>query len=193
MNYPTLLCVLLAFVLAMPTARAQQLTRMEGPNSPSLKLELIPVTKTYKIGEPLVVKYRLTSLVDGTLCFPVPAIGASGSFEGHIILNAQPIDPHEERDLFIEHFWPVRPDEYQLRLNISLDWIKLGMSEPYQVPKPDSRTLLKVDGKWLLQAEYAPPELTAREREVVKSMGCTPPQDSVKADPVTINVIGSFN
>ena len=97
----------------------------------------------------------------------------------------------EERDYFIESVWPRHPDEEELRTSISRDWIKLGMSEPYQVPKPEKMLVFNELGEWVLGATYHPPDLTARDKDIVKSMGCTPPDVSIQSDPVTITVVNS--
>jgi len=56
-----LLCLLLR-----QTASAQ----MEAlPKAPQLKLEIIPAKKTYRVGETVFVRYKLTSLADGTILF----------------------------------------------------------------------------------------------------------------------------
>jgi hypothetical protein len=46
---------------------SQTATPVLAPKPPQLKLEIIPLKKTYFVGETVFVKYRLTSLADGTL------------------------------------------------------------------------------------------------------------------------------
>jgi hypothetical protein len=65
------------------------------------------------------------------------------------------------------------------------------MSEPYLVPKSDKITVVNELGEWALVATYNPPDLTARDKEIVKSMGCTPPDVSIQSDSVTITIVNS--
>jgi len=185
-----ILGVPLAALVMLSFAKAQQSPPQDSAKQPQLKLQVVSLRKSYKIGERLVVRYRLTSLADGTLCFPVPAIEVSGSFQGYVALDAHPRTPVEtERDHFIEGFWPRHPDEAELRDEIGDHWIRLGMSEPYLVAKPDKTYVLNAPGEWVLLATYHPPNLSARELELVKSMGCTPPEVSVQSVRVTITVV----
>lgn len=81
------------------------------PKPQQLKLEIAPSKRTYSLGEAVLVRYKLTSLMDGTVCFPPPAIEVSGSFQGNLTLVARPRKPiaEEERDRFIESVWPRHP------------------------------------------------------------------------------------
>lgn len=179
--------VLLAFAALFPAA-AQQTPPAEAPK-PQLKLEVIPLKKTYTVGETIVLKYRLTSLVDGKLCFPPPAIEVSGSFEGYLTLDARRLSGIGDRDFFIDDVWPRHPGEQEIRTAIVDRWIKLAMSEPYSPKKLDKTIALKGRGEWELQATYHPPDLKARDKEVVKSMGCTAPDMQVISDPVKTTVV----
>jgi hypothetical protein len=180
---------LLALIIMLSPGGAQQTPGAENLKPPQLKLELIPLKKTYDVGETVVVRYRLTSLADGSLCFPPPAIESLQSVVGS--LQTEATSPAGHEDLFIENYWERRPHEEHLRANVLERWVRLGMSEPYRPPK--SRIAVKLDepGQWVLRAKYHPPSLSAREKEIVKSMGCTPPDASIQSDPVTITVVNS--
>jgi hypothetical protein len=93
----------LALVVALCAAQTSQ---VKDANSPQLKLEVIPLKTTYRLGERPVMKYRLTSLVDGALCFPRPAVEVTGSFEGYLTVKARRQDGIGVQDLFIKDVWP---------------------------------------------------------------------------------------
>ena len=181
------IAVLLTFFAPLSAASAQQ-TPPEPAKPPQLKLEVIPSKTTYIVGETLAVKYRLTSLMDGTLCFPRPTTQAQQSDTGY--LKTEVIGP-DDRETFIEHSWERRPNEEQLRERITSNWVRLGMSEPYQPRKPQKIIKLDVPGEWKLQAAYQPPSLTPHEMEIVRSMGCMPPDTAVHAPLLTVTVIDS--
>jgi hypothetical protein len=144
---------LLAFWLPLCGASAQ-VEKVTKP--PQLKLEIAPSKRTHTIEEAVLVRYKLTSLVDGTLCFPLPAIETRGSFQGYLTLEARPRNPVDERDIFIDYVWPRHPDEEELRKSISREWIKLGMLEPYLVPKADKMIVVNELGDWTLVAGVSP-------------------------------------
>jgi hypothetical protein len=183
---------LLAFFTALPSAAAQQAPTSDSAKRPQLKLEVIPLKKTYTVGETVVVRYRLMSLEDGTLCFPPPAIEESGTFEGYVSLKARPLNNAGDQDFFIHDVWPMHPTEEEVRSDVADRWIKLGMSEPYRLRKPD-KMALSSPGEWELQATYHPPGLTARDKDIVRSMGCTPPDVPVLSEPLTIAVVNPSN
>jgi hypothetical protein len=184
--------ILLAWA-ALFTAAAQQTPLAEAPKSPQLKLEVIPLKKTYALGETVLLKYRLTSLVDGTMCFPEPAIEVSGSFEGSLRSDAHHLSGIGDPDFFIEDIWPMHPGEEEIRSTVADRWIKLGMSEPHSPQKVDKTIVLNGTGEWELQATYYPPGLNAHDKEVVKSMGCTAPDMQVHSEPVRITVVDRTN
>ena len=187
----------LSRLLLIPTAvltltsvlSAQNANSTPAPKPPQLKLEIIPAKKTYFVGETVFVRYKLTSLVDGTTCFPEPAIEVSGSFEGYLTSDARRLSGIGDRDFFIGDVWPRHPGEEEIRSAVVDRWIKLGMSEPYSPQKLEKTVALKGTGEWELQATYHPPDLKARDKEVVKSMGCTAPDMQVISDPVKITVV----
>jgi len=185
--------ILLTLFAALLPAAAQQTPPPETPKPPQLKLEVIPLKKTYAVGETVVVKYLLTSLVDGTLCFPQPAVEVSGSFQGYLTLETRPRNGGEDLGFFIDDVWPRHPTDGELRSAIAHRWIKLGMSEPYQLRRSSRAVALTSPGEWEVQATYHPPDLTAPDKEIVKSMGCSPPDTQVRSDPFTITVESSPN
>jgi hypothetical protein len=77
------LLLLAIAVLAMcPPPLAQVQPQAAQANPPKLKLEVIPLKRTYLVGETLFGKYKLPSVVDGTLCFPPPATEAQQHVDG---------------------------------------------------------------------------------------------------------------
>ncbi len=178
----------LALVVAVSSALAQ-VAPSQPSNPPQLKVELILSKKTFKVGETVEVRYRLTSLVDGTLCFAVPLVGAEQHYSGYLKTDAS--SPSGSIDLFLEHFWERHPGEESLRQNVLNQWIRLGMSEPYQTKKLQKWARLGDVGEWTLRSAYYPPALSTRDKEIVRSMGCTTPDRAIQADPVTITVVSS--
>lgn len=158
--------VVFAVFASLSTASAQHTLPAQLPKPPQLKLEIIPLKKIYKVGEAAVVKYRLTSLADGTVCFPTPAIEVSGSVAGYVSLDAQPPNSRDERDFFIEDVWPRHPTEEELRDSVRDRWIRLGMSEPFDLKKKSDR---------------------------IVSLGCTPPTTTIVSAPVTITAVDASN
>jgi len=179
--------VLLAILLTASLALAQGAP--SAPSVPQLKVELILSKKTFKVGETIELRYRLTSLIDGTLCFPEPSVGAQQRYTGYLDTDAS--SPGGRVELFLEHFWESQPDEELLRQDVLNRWVRLGMSEPYRTKKPRRWARLGEPGEWTLRAAYHPPTLTTRDKEIVKSMGCIPPDRAIQSDPVTITVSAS--
>lgn len=71
LNKPAWFSVLsLAVSLSPATAQVKPTANELKP--PQLQLEITPLNHVYKVGETVFIKYKLTSLVDGTLCFPAP-------------------------------------------------------------------------------------------------------------------------
>jgi hypothetical protein len=166
---------------------AQAASPVPPTKPPQLQLEITSVKRTYFVGETLFVKYKLTSLADGTLCFPPPIAEAQVFDTGYLTTDAtQPTS--DERDRFIEVFDARHPTDDELRNNVTSKWIKLGMSEPYQ-PKPAGRvTVLTEPGQWTLRSTYHPPELNSREKSIVESLACSVPDVEVHSASVTITV-----
>jgi hypothetical protein len=182
------------FLLSVPFVTVAQLLTAQtvkldpAPRQPQLTLEVIPLKKTYFVGETLFVKYKLTSLVDGTLFFPPPAVRGEQFFTGYLATVASSPEETEERDRFIESYWERHPSEEKLRSGVAEQWIKLGMSEPYQPKKAEEITVLKAPGEWVLQSTYQPPELSAHEKAIVESLGCTPSEVPIHST-LTITVM----
>lgn len=182
--------ILVPFVISAmnPLLHAQVKPQGTQTKPPQLKLELIALKSSYRIGETVFVKYKLTSLVDGTLCFAPPAVDSTGGFGGSLNTDVIPPPQAADWDLFIEHFWPTHPSTEELRRDVANRWIRLGMSEPY-TPKAKARiAVLSTAGEWVLKSTYRPPELTGDDRAVVESLGCTPPDVEVHSTPVIIRV-----
>jgi hypothetical protein len=178
------------FVAPVQLLSSQTAAPVLAPKPPHLKLEIVPVKKTYFVGESVFVRYRLTSLVDGTLCFPPPTAEAQLFHTGYLTTDAtQPTS--DERHRFIEVFDARGPTDEELRNNVTSKWIRLGMSEPYKPKQAGRVTVLTEPGQWTLRSTYHPPELNAREKAIVESLGCTPPDVEVHSDPVTITVISA--
>jgi hypothetical protein len=160
-------------------------------NVPQIKLEVTPTKKTYRVGETVFVKYKLTSLSDGTLCFPQPGVEAQSHWTGYLTTEAiltRETGDTDGGDRFIENFWERRPTEEQLRSDIANRWIKLGMSEPYIPKKAGNVRILTQPGEWVLQTTYNPPALES-QKTLIESLGCSLPDSPVRATPVTITVL----
>jgi hypothetical protein len=184
---------LLAAALTLrPLLTAQTAAPDPTRKEPQLKLEIIPLKRSYRVGEIVFVRYKLTGLADGTLCFPVPAEEAQVSVAGYMLTEANPLTS-DEKDKFIEVYDARFPTDEQLRSDITTKWIKLGMSEPYKPKQVGKVTVLTESGQWTLQSTYHPPELNAREFSIVESLGCSPPNAEVHSTPVTITVLSSSN
>jgi len=184
--------ILIAFVMAAlsPLLHAQVKPQETQTKPPQLKLEVIPLKTIYTVGETVFVRYRLTSLVDGTLCFPPPTAEAQLFHTGYLATDAtQPTS--DERRRFIEVFDARGPTDEELRNNITSKWIRLGMSEPYKPKQAGRVTVLTEPGQWTLRSTYHPPNLNAREKGIVESLGCTPPDVEVHSAPVTITVMSA--
>ena len=186
-----LLLILAAVLSLTPVLSAQSAKTTPAAKPPQLTLEIIPLKKTYFVGETVFVKYKLTSLIDGTLCFPNASAEAQQFVTGYLITDAAPTTLGGERDRFIESFWERNPIDEQLRSNVMSHWVKLGMSEPYKPRRTGKVTVLTDPGEWVLQSTYVPPELKASQKAIVESLGCTPPSVEVHSTPVTITVLSS--
>jgi hypothetical protein len=185
----------LALVVAFSAAGAQT-SEVKAVNPPRLKLELIPLKTTYKRGETPVVQYRLTSLVDGTLCFPPPSTSAQLSETGYLQTVAwrpsQDVGVDDlDVDVVVKRYQPAFEHGKRLRASVLNRWARLGMQEPYLSEKSPISVPLDKPGKWFLRATYSPPFLTKHDTKVVKSMGCMPPGSSVESETVTITVVDS--
>ena len=182
------LLILAAALTLTPLLASQTATQSTAPKPPQLKLEIIPLKKTYFVGETVFVKYRLTSLVVGTLCFAPPAREQTGGAGGY--LKTDVTAPNGvDVDIFIDDVWPRSPTEQELRGDVANRWIKLGMSEPYTSRKKGRITVLSGAGKWVLKSTYHPPDLKRDQRAIVESLGCAAPDQIVRSAPVTIHVI----
>jgi hypothetical protein len=172
----------LTLVLSTQTAKPSP-----TPKPPQLTLEIIPVKKAYVVGETLFVKYKLTSLADGTLCFPPPEAESHVSVTGYLLTDANPLSS-DEKDKIIEVYDARYPTDEELRSNVTTRWIKLGMSEPYRPRESGRVAKLTAPGEWVLSSTYYPPELPTGQKAIVESLGCTPPVVEVHSTPVTITV-----
>jgi hypothetical protein len=182
--------ILIPFVTATlnPLLEAQVKPPETRTKPPQLKLEVILLKSSYRVGETVFVKYKLTSLVDGTLCFAPPAVDSTGGFGGSLKTDVIPPPQAADWDLFIEHFWPAHPNAEELRRDVANRWIRLGMSEPF-TPKAKARiAVLTTAGDWVLKSTYVPPALNGDDRAVVESFGCTPPDVEVYSTPVIVKV-----
>jgi len=177
------------FVAAVQLLSSQTATPVLAPKPPQLKLEIIPLKKTYSVGETVFVKYRLTSLIDGTLCFPAPAAESLLSVTGYLLTDANP-STSDEKDKFIEVYDARYLTDEQLRSNVTTKWIKLGMSEPYR-PKHAGKVTVLTEPGGVLGSAYHPPELPGDQKAIVGSLGCTPPDVEVHSVPVTITVMNA--
>jgi hypothetical protein len=185
------LLLILAAVLALsPISSAQTNKPSPTHKPPQLTLEIIPLKKSYFVGETVFVKYRLTSLVDGTLCFAPPALEQTGDAGGY--LKTDVTAPNGvDVDIFIDGVWPVYPTDEEIRRDVTDRWIKLGMSEPYISRKRGRITVLSRAGRWVLKSTYYPPDFKGDQRAIVESLGCAAPDVEVHSDPVTITVLTS--
>lgn len=178
------------FVAALQLLSSQTATPVLAPKPPQLDLEITPAKKTYFVGETVFVKYRLTSLADGTLCFPPPEAESHVSVTGYLLTDANPIGP-DEKDKFIEVYDVRSPTDEQLRFKVATKWTKVGMSEPCRPKQAGKVAVLTEPGEWVLRSTYHPPELLAGQKAIVESLGCTPPDVEVYSTPVTITVLSS--
>ena len=189
MAFRRLFLISVPFIATLHLLSPQTAAPVLAPKPPQVKLEIIPLKRTYFVGETVLVKYRLTSLADGTLCFPPPAAEAAQAFTGYFTSDATPPNPDTERDRFIEGFWEKSPTDDRLRLLVANEWIKLGMSEPYQPKRVGRVPAMTTSGRWVLQTKYVPPRLESGQRAIVESFGCAAPNQVVESAPVTIEVI----
>jgi len=190
MTLGSLLLIPIAVLTPTSVLSAQSAKSTPAPRPPQLTLEIIPAKKTYFVGETVFVKYKLTSLVDGTLCFAPPAMEKTGRFGGYLKTDATP-PPGTYADFFIDDVWPRYPTDEEFRRDVTDRWIRLGMSEPY-TPKAKARiTVLSGPGEWVLKSIYHPPELRGSEKAIVESLGCTPPDVEVHSAPVTVTVVNA--
>jgi len=109
-----LILVLLATAWLISLIHAQVKPQATQAKTPQLKLEVIPTKNVYTVGEIVFVKYKLTSLVDGTLCFASPAVNFTGAFGGSLRSDVIPPIQAKDWNLFIEHFWPTHLTAEQL-------------------------------------------------------------------------------
>ncbi len=180
---------LLAFsLLWVHPLSAQEAQASNEHKGPQLKLEVVPLKKTYLVGETVFVKYKLTSLVDGTLCFPEPAAEQTGRAGGYLKTDAT-LPKAMDVELFIDDVWPRHPTDEELRQDVVNRWVKLGMSEPHKLKKSGRVTVLTGPGEWVLRSTYHPPELSAHEKTIVESLGCTPPDSEIYSAAVTMTVL----
>ena len=90
---------------------------------PQLQLEITPLKQVYKVGETVFVKYKLTSLTDGTLCFPPPNLEVSQHFTGYFSTFATPPGV-KDITRFLEGFWEKSPSVERLRTDVPDSWIQ---------------------------------------------------------------------
>ena len=181
------LLAILIFAVGVASLAVEQEAPSAPPKQPQLTLEVIPSKKIYRVGETVSVRYRLTSIVDGTLCLPRPAAEANDAYASSLRTEMRGPDG-AEFERFIEHFWPVSPTDDGLRDEIQNKWVKLGMSEPSSPRRPTKVAVLSELGEWVLRSTYEPPKLTANQKAIVESFGCSVPDVRVQSEPVTITV-----
>jgi hypothetical protein len=189
--FKQLILVLLVTAVLSPDLHAQVKPQETQTKPPQLKLEVIPLKSIYRVGETVLVKYKLTSLVDGTLCFPPPAPEAHQSVTGYLTTEASSTTRDAAGNRFLEGFWEKDPTDEQLRSKVTNQWVKLGMSEPYEPKQAGKVTVLTEPGEWVIRSTYVPPALTTGQRVIVESLGCTPPDVEVHSAPVTITVMSA--
>ena len=164
----------------------------ENFRPPKLRLEITSLKQIYTVGEIAFVKYTLSSMADGTLCFPVPAEEAYSSYSGYFETIATR-SGHADGDIFYQHFWERSASGEQLHNAVMQRWVKLGMSEPYQ-PKEFSKVVVFTKaGEWKLRSTYHSPELSWAQIGIVESLGCTPSVNAVDSGEVSITVVDPKN
>ena len=111
-------------VLITPLLSAQNATSALVPKPPLLRLEVVPANTTYRVGEAVVVKYKITNLSDKTICFPRPDTKTADEVEGYIRTIAT--GRGGESETFIEGFYPSGIPDQQLINEANEKWIKLA-------------------------------------------------------------------
>jgi len=166
------------------------------PKAPELKLRIIPDKETYSVHDKVFTKTEFTNLTDKTLCFPEPIQGQAVPTSGYLMTEADRPDA-QDRDRFIEVFdgvgeWP----RDKLLAEIEKSWIKVPPNAVYVTKPVDAIVDLQVRGPWRLRTSYYPPEGSfnpAKYRDYLQStaqtVGCTVPEITVSANPVTVNVV----
>lgn len=190
MKLPRILtCGIGCLVLLSPSLVSAQIEGREA-TSPQLRLEIVLLKQVYGVGETVSLKYRLTSLADGTLCFPGPSAEWQDEDLGYFDVEITPPKGVEEREVFIESFYPRGRTEEELREDVIHRWVKLGPFEPYQTPKAGKTMVPTAPGDWILQSTYYPPSFKGQRRTMITSLGCSPPDRPVRSRPIKITVEG---
>jgi hypothetical protein len=144
--------------------------------------------QSHLVGEIVSLKYRLTSLADGTLCFPRPDPEGQDEDQGYFQVEITPPKGAEPRDIFIEGFYPVGRTDDELREDVTHRWVKLAPFEPYETPNAGKTMVPTAPGDWILQSTYYPPKFKDQRRAMITSLGCSPPDRPVRSRPVKITV-----
>jgi hypothetical protein len=152
-------------------------------------LEVIPAKKTYRAGETMFVRYRITNLSDVTMCFPAPALKTNKPLDGYV--HTRVTSNQRRGEDFIESFYSrdVRTDQ-ELIGEANASWIKLVPGLSYVTDEVHLVAVSAV-GDWTIQADYSPPYLRGRASLVTDSLSCTPPESVATSKPVNISSIAA--
>src|SRR5271169_4768147 len=190
MAFKRLILVPFAIAAVSPLLHAQIKPQETQAKPPQLKLEMIPGKKTYRVGEAVVVKYKLTNLSDTTVCFPRPDTKTEEELKGYVRTSA--INSQSETDYFIESSWTrrdVRTDQ-ELLEDANENWVKLAPSLSYV--SEEARPLASLTtGDWKLQSRYVPPYVGSKAKLIVDALSCTPPEVGVTSKAVRVRITGT--
>jgi hypothetical protein len=175
---------------------SQTATKFLQPKAPELKLRILPNKEAYVLNEKVFTRTEFTNLTDKTLCFPEPAQGQQVPASGYLITEGEAPDA-QERDRFIEVFDGIGIWQREKLLSeIEKNWIKVSPNAVYVTKLADAKLELQARGQWRLRTTYRPPEGSFHPAEfkqylqsTAQTVGCTVPEISASADPVTVNVV----
>jgi hypothetical protein len=147
-------------------------TGMAQEEPQSIRLTIALSKKSYLVGEPVIVTYKLTNLSNSQACFPAPAIDCY-SLWGELAADATPpkgvTGPKHNGGCAADRFgaanWMSDIDDH---------WLKLGRLQSYEITKESQSIGLTAPGQWTVEAGYVPmntdglPEL----RKALTDRGC---------------------
>jgi hypothetical protein len=179
------LTVVVALVVTLVWAQSSQCQQRKKPPSrrpPDLSLTIIPAKTIDTLHERLHARYELTNQSDETLCFPppdgcdfatrgsVPNADGTGGVGGGIGCGAERSIPQD------------------FLTDVEQRWVKLPPNQTYLTQDFSGIEFTDL-GKWDVESDFRPLELSGEEKGILKSVGCRAPQHRISSPSVEIQVV----
>jgi hypothetical protein len=178
----TVVAALMVTIVWAQSSLCRQGKKLPSRRPPDLSLKIIPAKTIYTLHERLHARYELTNQSDETLCFPppdgcdfatsgsVPNADGTGGVGVGIGCGAERSKP---RDLLSD---------------VEQRWVKLPPNQTHLTQDLSGIEFTNL-GKWDVESDFRPLELSGEEMGILKAVGCRVPEGTISPPSVQIQVV----